>query len=554
MAESFVDLFEEYLEQIEIKKDALITGEVIAIDSEMVTINVGLKSEGIVPRNQFTDANGALEVAVGDQVLVALQEIEDGLGATQISRERAKQLERWQVLETHYQQQTHVTGVITASIKGGFQVDLNGVQAFLPGSLIDVRPLQETSHLEGIDLQFLLIKLDEHRNNVVVSRRAVLEKTNKVQREEVLASLTEGAQVTGFVKNITDYGAFIDLGGVDGLLHITDIAWRRIKHPSEILTVGQKIEVKVLKFDEQKQRVSLGYKQLQQDPWTAFVNDNPVGSRLPATVTTITDYGCFARVSDGIEGLVHSSEMSWVRRNLHPSKLVKVGAEVEVMLLDVNQSKRRLSLGMKQCQQNPWVNFSSQFAVGEKVTGKLNSKTDFGLFVSLADGVDGLVHISDIAWHRSDESLLVDYHKGDDVEALILSIDTERERIALGVKQLHSDPFNDYIQANAKGTQVTGTVTEIASGGLFIALATDVIAFLKRSELSEEKSLNDYKEGEEISAFIGQVDKKGRSIQLSIRTNEEASNREKMQQLRTQPVAVDGPTTIGDLIKEQLDK
>ena len=554
MSENFADLFEESLQQVEMKKGALITGEVIGIDSEVVTINVGLKSEGVVPRSQFLSAAGELEVAVGDTVQVALQEVEDGLGSTQVSRERAKQLERWQELEKLQVAEEPVTGVITARVKGGFNVELNGVRAFLPGSLIDTRPLQDTSHLEGQDLQFKIIKLDIERNNVVVSRRALLDEANKAQREEILANLEEGSVVKGFVKNLTDYGAFIDLGGLDGLLHITDIAWRRIKHPSEMLKVGQEIDVKVLKFDEEKQRVSLGHKQLQQDPWSSFVDTYPVGSRLPATVTTVTDYGCFARVAEGIEGLVHSSEMSWMKRNLHPSKMVHSGQEIEVMILDVNSDKRRLSLGMKQCSESPWVAFSKQYAEGDKVSGKLNSKTDFGLFIGLADGIDGLVHISDIDWNRSDEALLADYQKGEDIEAVILSIDTERERVALGIKQMAGDPFGDFADANKKGAEVTATVTEVTSGGLAVELAPGVPGFLKRGEMGDDQQLSDFNEGDQITAYVGAIDKKGRSVGLSIRGHEAAAQRAQLQELNTQSVDTAGPTTIGDLIKEQLEK
>ena len=458
MGESFADLFEESLQQVEMKKGSLITGVVIAIDSEVVTINVGLKSEGVVSRSEFLDASGEIEVAVGDDVLVALQEIEDGLGSTQVSRERAREMERWHQLEKIQTADETVTGVISARVKGGFNVELGGIRAFLPGSLIDTRPLQDVSHLEGVDLEFKIIKLDMLRNNVVVSRRALMDEANKAQRAQVLSTLEEGAVVKGFVKNLTDYGAFIDLGGLDGLLHITDIAWRRIKHPSEMLTAGADIEVKVLKFDAEKQRVSLGLKQLQQDPWTSFTDVYPVGSRLPATVTTVTDYGCFARVSDGIEGLVHASEMSWMKRNLHPSKMVSVGEEIEVMILDINGEKRRLSLGMKQCSESPWVAFSKQYSEGDKVSGKLNSKTDFGLFIGLEAGIDGLVHVSDVDWNKSDESLLESFQKGQEIEAVILSIDTERQRVALGIKQMTGDPFSDYAAANGKGSEVTGTI------------------------------------------------------------------------------------------------
>ena len=554
MGESFADLFEESLQQVEMKKGSLITGVVIAIDSEVVTINVGLKSEGVVSRSEFLDASGEIEVAVGDDVLVALQEIEDGLGSTQVSRERAREMERWHQLEKIQTADETVTGVISARVKGGFNVELGGIRAFLPGSLIDTRPLQDVSHLEGVDLEFKIIKLDMLRNNVVVSRRALMDEANKAQRAQVLSTLEEGAVVKGFVKNLTDYGAFIDLGGLDGLLHITDIAWRRIKHPSEMLTAGADIEVKVLKFDAEKQRVSLGLKQLQQDPWTSFTDVYPVGSRLPATVTTVTDYGCFARVSDGIEGLVHASEMSWMKRNLHPSKMVSVGEEIEVMILDINGEKRRLSLGMKQCSESHWVAFSKQYSEGDKVSGKLNSKTDFGLFIGLEDGIDGLVHVSDVDWNKSDESLLESFQKGQEIEAVILSIDTERQRVALGIKQMTGDPFSDYAAANAKGSEVTGIIGEVTSGGLLVDLADGVQGFLKRGELAQDQDLADFKEGQSITSFVASLDRKGRSISLAIRAQEAAQQRVQMQELKTKPVETEGPTTIGDLIKEQLKK
>jgi len=554
MGESFADLFEESLQQVEMKKGSLITGVVIAIDSEVVTINVGLKSEGVVPRAEFLNAAGELEVAVGNDVLVALQEIEDGLGATQISRERAREMERWQQLEKIQTADETVTGVISARVKGGFNVELGGIRAFLPGSLIDTRPLQDISHLEGIDLDFKIIKLDILRNNVVVSRRALMDEANKAQGEQVLSTLEEGAVVKGFVKNLTDYGAFIDLGGLDGLLHITDIAWRRIKHPSEMLTAGADIEVKVLKFDAEKQRVSLGLKQLQQDPWTSFTDTYPVGSRLPATVTTVTDYGCFARVSDGIEGLVHASEMSWMKRNLHPSKMVAVGDEIEIMILDINSEKRRLSLGMKQCSESPWVAFAKQYSEGDKVTGKLNSKTDFGLFIGLEDGIDGLVHVSDVDWNKSDESLLEEYQKGQQVEAVILSIDSERQRVALGIKQMTGDPFSDFSSANGKGSEVTGTIAEVTPGGLLVNLAEGVQGFLKRGELAQGQDLSDFSEGQSLTSFVASVDRKARSIALAIRAQEAAQRRAQMKELNTQSIDSEGPTTIGDLIKEQLKK
>jgi small subunit ribosomal protein S1 len=552
MGENFADLFEASLQQVEMKKGALIKGEVIGIDSEVVTINVGLKSEGVVPRLQFINANGELEVAIGDQVQVALQEVEDGLGTTQISRERAKQLERWRELEVIQIEDAPVSGIITARVKGGFNVDLDGVRAFLPGSLIDTRPLQDTSHLEGQNLQFKVIKLDVDRNNVVVSRRALLDEANQVQREQILSNLEEGTVVKGFVKNLTDYGAFIDLGGLDGLLHITDIAWRRIKHPGEMLKVGEEIDVKVLKFDRERQRVSLGHKQLQQDPWSSFVDTYSIGSRLSATVTTVTDYGCFARVGEGIEGLVHSSEMSWMKRNQHPSKLVYSGQEIEVIILDINSDKRRLSLGMKQCTESPWVTFSKQYAEGDKVTGKLNSKTDFGLFIGLTDGIDGLVHISDIAWHHSNEELLQNYQKGQEIEAVVLSIDTERERVALGIKQMFDDPFNDFADAYSKGDAVTGIIAEVASSGLSVNLADGVQGFLKRGELSVTE-LSDYKQSDEITAYIAGIDRKSRSVSLSVYTHEVTAQRRPSVPSAKIGNSI-GPTTIGGLIKEQLKR
>jgi small subunit ribosomal protein S1 len=475
------------------------------------------------------------------------------LGTTQISRERAKQLERWRELEALQVAEAPVNGIITARVKGVFNVDLDGVRAFLPGSLIDTRPLQDTSHLEGQNLQFKVIKLDVERNNVVVSRRALLDEANKAQREQILSNLEEGSVVQGLVKNLTDYGAFIDLGGLDGLLHITDIAWRRIKHPGEMLKVGEEIDVKVLKFDRERQRVSLGHKQLQQDPWSHFVDTYAIGSRLSATVTTVTDYGCFARVGEGVEGLVHSSEMSWMKRNQHPSKLVYCGQEIDVIILDINSDKRRLSLGMKQCTESPWVTFSKQYAEGDKVTGKLNSKTDFGLFIGLADGIDGLVHISDIAWHRSDEELLHDYQKGEEIEAIVLSIDTERERVALGIKQMVSDPFNEFADNHNKADAVTGSIAEVVASGLLVNLATGVQGFLKRGELSGTE-LSDYAQGDEITAYVAGIDKKSRSVSLSVYTKEVTERRARSQIPKTKTEDSTGPTTIGGLIKEQLEK
>jgi len=461
MSESFADLFEESLKELDMQPGSIVAGTVVDIDSDWVTVNSGLKSEAVIPRSQFLNEKGELEVAVGDETFVSLEAVEDGFGETKLSREKAKRAESWKELEKAFEADEMVTGVINGKVKGGFTVELKNIRAFLPGSLVDVRPVRDTAHLEGKELEFKVIKLDAKRNNVVVSRRAVLEAANSQEREELLANLQEGQSVKGIVKNLTDYGAFVDLGGVDGLLHITDMAWKRIKHPSEIVAVGDEIDVKVLKFDRERNRVSLGLKQLGDDPWVNINDRYPENARVKARVTNLTDYGCFAELEEGVEGLVHVSEMDWTNKNIHPSKVVQVGDEVEVMILDIDEERRRISLGIKQCTMNPWEEFGTKFNKGDKISGKIKSITDFGIFIGLDGGIDGLVHLSDISWNDTGEDAVRNYKKGDELETVILSIDPERERISLGVKQLESDPFSEFVAENDKGTIVTGKVIAV---------------------------------------------------------------------------------------------
>jgi small subunit ribosomal protein S1 len=465
MTENFAQLFEESLKTVEMDVGSIITGVVIDIDNEWVTVHAGLKSEGVIPRVQFLDDNGEFHLEIGDEVYVALEAIEDGNGETRLSREKARRAETWKALEGSFENSEVVRGAINGKVKGGFTVDIQGIRAFLPGSLVDVRPVRDTAHLEGQTLDFKVIKLDQKRNNIVVSRRAVLEQANSAERESLLANLQEGATLKGVVKNLTDYGAFVDLGGVDGLLHITDMAWRRIKHPSEVVKVGDEIDVKVLKFDRETNRVSLGLKQLGSDPWVNIKARYPENARVKARVTNLTDYGCFAELEQGVEGLVHVSEMDWTNKNIHPSKVVQVGDEVDVMILDIDEERRRISLGMKQCSENPWDAFASTHTKGERISGKIKSITDFGLFIGLDGNIDGLVHLSDISWHETGEEAVRAYKKGDDVNTVILSIDPERERISLGIKQLEDDPFNNFVAINDKGSIVTGKVVEIDAKG-----------------------------------------------------------------------------------------
>ncbi|MDD5443452.1 MAG: 30S ribosomal protein S1, partial [Pseudomonas fluorescens] len=561
-SESFAELFEESLKTLNLQAGSIITGVIVDIDyqARWVTVHAGLKSEALIPLEQFYNDAGDLTINVGDEVHVALDSVEDGFGETKLSREKAKRAECWIVLEAAFAAEEVVKGVINGKVKGGFTVDVNGIRAFLPGSLVDVRPVRDTTHLEGKELEFKVIKLDQKRNNVVVSRRSVLEAENSAEREALLESLQEGQQVKGIVKNLTDYGAFVDLGGVDGLLHITDMAWKRIKHPSEIVNVGDEIDVKVLKYDRERNRVSLGLKQLGEDPWVAIKARYPESTRVTARVTNLTDYGCFAELEEGVEGLVHVSEMDWTNKNIHPSKVVQVGDEVEVMVLDIDEERRRISLGIKQCKSNPWEDFSGQFNKGDKISGTIKSITDFGIFIGLDGGIDGLVHLSDISWNEVGEEAVRRFKKGDELDTVILSVDPERERISLGIKQLESDPFSEYVQENDKGAIVKGTVKEVDAKGAIIVLADDIEATLKASEISRDRvedARNVLKEGQEVEAKIISVDRKSRVIQLSIKSKDEIEEKEAIQSLRDKPATSDiasGPTTLGDLLRAQMEK
>ncbi|WP_426416600.1 30S ribosomal protein S1 [Aestuariirhabdus sp. LZHN29] len=556
MSESFADLFEESLKGLDMKPGAIISGLVVDIDSDWVTVHAGLKSEGVIPREQFLSDSGELTIAVGDEVQVALDAVEDGFGETKLSREKAKRAESWKVLEAACEAGEIVKGVINGKVKGGFTVDVNTIRAFLPGSLVDVRPVRDTTHLEGKELEFKVIKLDQKRNNVVVSRRSVLETENSAERDALLESLQEGQEIKGIVKNLTDYGAFVDLGGVDGLLHITDMAWKRIKHPSEIVNVGDEIDVKVLKFDRERNRVSLGLKQLGEDPWVAVKNRFPEGARTTGRVTNLTDYGCFVELEEGVEGLVHVSEMDWTNKNVHPSKIVQVGDEVGVQVLDIDEERRRISLGIKQCKANPWEEFSSKFNKGDKISGSIKSITDFGIFIGLEGAIDGLVHLSDISWNEVGEEAVRNYKKGEELETVILSIDPERERISLGIKQLEDDPFSNFAAVNEKGAIVNGVVKEVNAKAATITLAEEVEGTLRASEISRDRvedATNVLKVGDAVEAKIVSVDRKNRVISLSIKAKDDADEKAAMKELRTQEVAPAGPTTIGDLIKAKMN-
>jgi small subunit ribosomal protein S1 len=555
MSESFADLFEESLKEVNMTPGSIISGIVVDIDSDWVTVNAGLKSEGVIPLSQFLSDNGEIELKIGDSVDVALEAVEDGFGETRLSREKAKRAEAWTELEKAFEAEEVVKGVINGKVKGGFTVELKTIRAFLPGSLVDVRPVRDTLHLEGKELEFKVIKLDQKRNNVVVSRRSVLEAENSAEREALLESMAEGMEAKGIVKNLTDYGAFVDLGGVDGLLHITDMAWKRIKHPSEIVNVGDEINVKVLKFDRERNRVSLGLKQLGEDPWVQIKERYPENTRVTARVTNLTDYGCFAEIEEGVEGLVHVSEMDWTNKNIHPSKVVQLGDEVEVMVLDIDEDRRRISLGIKQCHANPWEEFSSRFNKEDKVTGKIKSITDFGIFIGLDGGIDGLVHLSDISWHDTGEDAVRKYKKGDEIETVILSVDPERERISLGIKQLERDPFAEFVQVNDKGTIVTGTVKSVDAKAAILELAADVEATLKASEMSQDRVedlTTQLKVGDEVEAKIINIDRKNRVINLSVKSKDVDEEKQAMKDVREKQVESAGPTTIGDLIKEQM--
>ena len=555
MSESFAELFEESLKTFDMQPGAIVTGVVIDIDNEWVTVHAGLKSEGVIPRAQFIDASGECTLNVGDEVQVALETVEDGFGETKLSREKAKRSEAWKELEAAHEAEEVVTGIINGKVKGGFTVDINSIRAFLPGSLVDVRPVRDTLHLEGKELEFKVIKLDQKRNNVVVSRRAVMEEANSVERDELLESLQEGMSVKGIVKNLTDYGAFVDLGGVDGLLHITDMAWKRIKHPSEIVEVGQEIDVKILKFDRERNRVSLGLKQLGEDPWVEITGRDPEGTRVKARITNLTDYGCFAELEEGVEGLVHVSEMDWTNKNVHPSKIVQLGDEVEVMVLDIDEERRRISLGIKQCQQNPWDAFASLHAKGAKISGSIKSITDFGIFIGLEGNIDGLVHLSDISWNETGEEAVRNYKKGDEIETVILSIDPERERISLGIKQLEDDPFGNYVSANDRGSIVSGEVIEVDAKSVIIKLAEEVEGVLKASDISRERvddARNVFKVGETVEAKIISVDRKNRGLGLSIKAKDYEDEQEAVKSLKDAEQETASPGTIGDLIKAQM--
>ena len=556
MTESFAALFEASELNLNVEKGAVIQGVVVSIDSDWVTVDTGLKSEGVVDRAEFLNEQRELEVQVGDTVDVVVEALDNGMGQTVLSREKAKRAETWTKLEKIFEDGEIVTGVISGKVKGGFTVDIGPVRAFLPGSLVDTRPIRDTTHLEGKELEFKVIKLDAKRNNVVVSRRAVMEAESSADREALLAQLEEGQTVTGTIKNLTDYGAFVDLGGIDGLLHITDMAWKRIKHPSEVVEVGQEVTVKVLKFDRERNRVSLGLKQLGEDPWLAIMNRYPKGSIVKARVTNLTDYGCFAEIAEGVEGLVHVSEMDHTNKNIHPSKVVQIGDEVDVMVLEVDEERRRISLGIKQTRANPWEEFAKDHDKGEKVSGTIKSITDFGIFIGLPGGIDGLVHLSDISWNEQGEEAIRRYKKGDTVEAVILSVDAEGNRISLGIKQMNNDPFNDFLAANERGALVKGTVTAVDAKGATVKLADEVEATLKASEINRDRVEDATKfleVGQEVEAKIINVDRKSRSINLSIKAKDEAEEKEAVANLKTAPAGQDnGPKTIGDLIKAQM--
>ena len=552
MSESFAELFEQSFASQQIRPGAILMGKVVEINDDVVIVSAGLKSESVIPADQFKNEKGEFEVAVGDEVEVALDAVEDGFGETRLSRDKAKRARTWTVLEEAFEKEEVVQGMITGRVKGGFTVELELVRAFLPGSLVDVRPVRDPSYLEGKMLEFKVIKLDRKRNNVVVSRRAVVEAEHSVEREELLKNLTEGAVLPGIVKNLTDYGAFVDLGGIDGLLHITDMAWRRVKNPSEVVNVGDEIQVKVLKFDRERNRVSLGLKQLGEDPWQDIARRYPAGSRLFGRVTNLADYGAFVEIEDGVEGLVHVSEMDWTNKNVNPSKVVQIGDEIEVMVLEIDEERRRVSLGIKQCMPNPWNEFAATFNKGDKVRGVIKSITDFGIFIGLDGGIDGLVHLSDLSWELTGEEAVRNYRKGEELEAVVLSIDPERERISLGIKQLDRDPMSAWLAEHPKGSIVHGTVTEVDAKGATVDVG-GLEAYLRASELSRERVEDAravLKQGEEIEArFVG-LDRKSRQISLSIKAKEAWEEAEAVQSYKKSDTSTG--TSLGDLLKEQI--
>ena len=556
MSESFAELFEESLVSVEMEPGSIVTGTVVDIDNDWVTVHAGLKSEGVIPKSQFYGESGDFSLEIGDQVKVAMEVVDDGFGETRLSREKARRAESWEMLEDAFETSESIIGIMNGKVKGGFTVDIEDIRAFLPGSLVDVRPLRETIHLEGKPLEFKVIKLDQKRNNVVVSRRAVLEQENSAERDALLENLQEGQEVKGLVKNLTDYGAFVDLGGVDGLLHITDMAWRRIRHPSEMVNVGDEVPVKILKFDREKNRVSLGMKQLGDDPWVSITKRYPEGVKVQAVVTNLTDYGCFAEIEEGVEGLVHVSEMDWTNKNIHPSKVVTVGDEVEVMILDIDEERRRISLGIKQCRENPWSAFGRLHGKGDHVSGRIKSITDFGIFIGLDGGIDGLVHLSDISWNEPGETAVRRFSKGEEISTTILAIDADRERISLGIKQLDQDPFTDFVDQNDRGSIVKGVVAEVDVKEATITLAEDVEGILKASEISVERvedARHELNEGDEIELKVVNVDRKNRLISLSIKAREMADEKEAHREYQKAETAKPGAKTIGDLIKAQME-
>lgn len=555
--ESFADLFEASLHRQEMRQGEVITAEVVRIDQNFVVVNAGLKSESYIDREEFLNDQGELEVQVGDFVQVAIDQLENGFGETRLSRERAKRVAAWNYLEEALTQGSLISGTITGKVKGGLTVMAHSVRAFLPGSLVDLRPVKDTTPYEGKTFEFKVIKLDRKRNNVVVSRRAVLEATVGEEREALLANLKEGSIIKGVVKNITDYGAFVDLGGIDGLLHITDLAWRRVRHPSEVLAVGDEVQAKILKFDQEKNRVSLGLKQLGEDPWVGIARRYPQGTRLFGKVTNLTDYGAFVEIEQGIEGLVHVSEMDWTNKNVHPSKVVQLGDEVEVMILEIDEDRRRISLGMKQCMPNPWDDFAMNYKKGDKVKGAIKSITDFGIFIGLPGGIDGLVHLSDLSWSTPGEEAIRNFKKGDEVEAVVLAIDTEKERISLGIKQLDGDPYTAFIATHDKNAIVKGAVKSVDARGAVIALEGEMEGYLRASEVSRER-IDDltkvYKEGDEVEAMIINIDRKTRSINLSIKAKDQAEQHQAMQKLSAESSASSGTTNLGALLKAKLNQ
>jgi len=554
--ETFAALFEESLTRKEMRTGEVITAEVVRVDMNYVVVNAGLKSESFIAIEEFKNDKGEVEVKPGDFTSVAIEALEDGYGETRLSRDKAKRLAAWLDLEKALEAGTLVKGIISGKVKGGLTVMTNGIRAFLPGSLVDIRPVKDTMPYEGKEMEFKVIKLDRKRNNVVVSRRAVLEASQGAERQALLANLQEGATVKGIVKNITDYGAFVDLGGIDGLLHITDLAWRRVKHPSEVLNVGDEVTAKVLKFDTEKNRVSLGLKQLGEDPWVGLSRRYPTGTRLFGKVTNLTDYGAFVEVEQGIEGLVHVSEMDWTNKNVHPSKVVALGDEVEVMILEIDEERRRISLGMKQCLPNPWEEFSMNFKKGDKVKGQIKSITDFGIFIGLQGGIDGLVHLSDLSWTLPGEEAVRNFKKGEETEAQVLSIDVERERISLGIKQLEGDPFNNFVASHEKGKLISGTVKSVDAKGAVISMGGDLEGYLRASEISRDRvedARTHLKEGDSVTAMIINVDRKNRTINLSVKQKDFAEENEAMAKLQSESAASTGSTNLGALLKAKLD-